>query len=159
MIKKFLKIAVISMLLTSFSDAKVIFSGGAEDENPEQLPQKEIVDLIFNDTSINKEDLQLRKEQILECLKDANMKKTDTEKLLSAVKIPLGNNPNSHYYFVRGSQKNYCLAFYGAHTFQYWFVEINDSKAKILLNNWSDGVDVLSSVSNGMKDIETMGFY
>ncbi len=62
----------------------------------------------------------------------------------------------SEYYFVRGSDNLYCPAFTANAAFSYWFVEFKDSKAKILFNDWSVGIHVLSSESNGMKDIQTV---
>jgi hypothetical protein len=41
----------------------------------------------------------------------------------------------------------------GAHSFQYWLIEVNDLKYEIIFNNSSYDVNISSSKSNGINDI------
>lgn len=97
-------------------------------------------------------------ENFEDCLKNNNISKNDLSKLF----IVSYANINSSYkniYFVRPAIEPFCLTFYGAHLFRYWFVKANSLGSKpsfeLLFKAGGDGISVLDSETNGYKDLES----
>lgn len=108
---------------------------------------------------IASEDADSR-DQFRECMRENGLKIGQEAVLFSVAEIHAVSD-TMKVFFVRPTLKPYCLAFYGAHLFRYWFVASPQSaknhKYEILFKGGGDGVGVLPTKTNGVADIVAYG--
>lgn len=135
------------LLLALFSSAvlaKPIFETSTEEKTEGWSGvSNTLAELIVNSET----DL---KSQADDELTEKDFKAGDYQQLFASRKISLSSQGKT-FLFVRPKSHPYFLTFYGAHTFFHWIV---DDSGNILYVGNSDAFRVLSSRSNGMKDIE-----
>jgi hypothetical protein len=94
-----------------------------------------------------------------QCIEENNLNKSSSSKLFIVSKANLTKDPNETY-FVRPALEPYCMAFYGAHLFRYWFVKVESTNSKLkftmLLQGGGDGITVLVNETKGHKDLSSI---
>jgi hypothetical protein len=150
-------IAII-LYLTNVSFSKAsgsLFSSSTENalDNTVQIPGFVLREVI----QANPDD----REPLDECLEMFKYKKNDYTKLFIASSVNI-NNDGVADYFVRPAIEPHCHAFYGAHSFSFWFVTIDrvfngsDLTAELIFAGSGDGVKILNGVSHKYNNIETV---
>lgn len=89
----------------------------------------------------------MHRETLKECMVN---KRVSLRALFRAKPLPKIGNEDT-VYFVRPAAEPFCLAFYGAHIFQFWLVTKNN---KVLYSGGADSVSIFKTHHNGMYDIE-----
>ncbi len=94
-----------------------------------------------------------------ECMKEESLRKGQEQKLFLVSELDL-NSDGVPDYFVRPALEPWCLAYYGAHLFRYWFVigsgTPTSATYRVLIASGGDGVIVHRATTNGWHDIETI---
>lgn len=109
------------------------------------IPEQAMIQAILS--SYKADDQMMYGRMLKKCMID---KKVSLRKLFRATPLPKIGAEDT-VYFVRPSAEPFCLAFYGAHNFQFWLVNQNN---KVLYFGGADAVTVLKTHHNGMYDIE-----
>jgi hypothetical protein len=131
--------------------AEPIFWSAPEAELANQIsPPAGLIQFVVNGEDADDRHL------LLECMQQQNLKKGEEAKLFTVVELSLADDSRKAY-FVRPALKPYCLTFYGAHLFRYWFitssVERKHAKYRTLFKNGGDGIGVLATRTNGYRDL------
>jgi hypothetical protein len=94
-----------------------------------------------------------------QCLAGKGLKRGDYASLLLAKRISAGADHN--LWFLRPTLDPYCQALYGAHAFQYFFLEEQLSGSRqvyrLLFQNDGDKFVIYARKSHGLNDIEATG--
>jgi hypothetical protein len=94
------------------------------------------------------------KTDFVDCTKQKKIEGSEYSTYFSA--IPIGIDMHRQPSFLVFPSK-YCYAFFGAHAIAYWIIIKNkDNQYKLLYEGRSDGVEILNSQTNGMKDIKSV---
>jgi len=140
-----------SLLYTGTVYGDPLSSFSMEHNAPQVVAPKGMLQFILDSEP---EDIQ----RFNECMVENNFNNSSVGNLFIVSKANLTNNP-SETYFVRPALEPYCMAFYGAHLFRYWFVKVETTNKKqkftMLLQGGGDGITVLPSETKGYKDLST----
>lgn len=131
---------------------EVIFQTDSETDIKDKIdPNPELIEFVLKNEP---EDVGLFEE----CLKENNLKRNEAKKLFSVARISLISGSNAGY-FIRPAIEPWCMAFYGAHLFRYWFVSSKQVDGRetyeMVYKSGGDGIKVLGSTTNGLHDLIT----
>lgn len=111
-----------------------------------------VLELVLPKDSVDRQSFH-------ECMRDSGLRKGQEAQLFVASPVHLTGDSLPGY-FVRPALKPYCIAFYGAHLFRYWFVAKEKTEGaaryRVVFESGGDGVKVLASRSSGWQDIQTI---
>lgn len=110
-------VALLSVIMLPARAEEVpLLSASAETSSPgETRPSPPLVSIVLK--AVDKSDL----EHLDDCIADQGLKQGDDASLLRAVRIDSGAARN--LWFVRPALDPFCVALYGAHSFQYFLIE------------------------------------
>ncbi|MBK8185883.1 MAG: hypothetical protein IPK77_00695 [Cellvibrio sp.] len=149
--KKFLVVVLVSFFYIAATYAAPLSSYTVEHNAQQVVAPKGMLQYILDALP---DDSQILKK----CITENNQKTDSFSKYFIVSKANLTKNPNETY-FVRPALEPYCMAFYGAHLFRYWFVKVDtthsDLTFTLVLQGGGDGIAVLADETNGYKYISS----
>jgi hypothetical protein len=94
---------------------------------------------------------EFEKKKFSDCVMQLQLSKSDQLQYFSSISISIGSSAEN-YFLVFPSK--YCDAFFGAHAHAYWILcQDKLGHFKLLYSGRSDGLEILKTRSNGLKDL------
>lgn len=138
------------LLPVSGAHAKSLLETGTESPlQHEQAPPPALAHYLWK--HLDHDEQQLFREN---CVGSGNKTPSAFRSSLEYQQLP-SVSPGEHLFFVRPIVKNWCIAFYGAHIFEFWLVAQNTQTQtfKTLLNDRADQVSVSDQITHQHYDV------
>jgi hypothetical protein len=141
-------------VLSAAAEDKPILEASTETPSPGAiLPPADLVRVVLD---VAGKDIKV---ELDECLAEEGFKNGDYAPLLRAVKVSADGART--LWFVRPALKPWCQALYGAHLFQYFWIEERSPNAEpryiVRYHGGGDAFAIYRRQSHGLNDIEPTG--
>lgn len=140
----------IVLLATSIANAKPVLETGTESPlQQEQAPPVALANYLWQ--QMDHDEQQLFQEN---CTEPGHKLQTSFQSALEYQQLP-GISSQEQLFFVRPTVSSWCVAFYGAHIFEFWLVaqDIQTRTYQTLLNDRADSITISDQSTHQRYDV------